>query len=137
MINPYDPPATNPLGAQGDEIDPRLYAAIEKLNKSTSSLTLGLAISIFIPIGMLFMSGFAIALMIKANKLYRLSPELLNIKTYCGNATKREIRTMKRQNPVLKTLSEFAQARIALWVIAIFPLIFIGILLFLLKLVGY
>ena len=84
---------------------------------------------------MLVVSGFAITFLIKANKLYRWSPNLLDIKTYRGTATKSQFKAMRKENHVLKVLSEFAQARIALWIIIFFPIVYIGFIFLLVKLV--
>jgi len=101
-MNPYQSPQGFPLAEQSGEIDPELYAAVKKINKLTSGITWGLLISIFILIGMVVVVGLAIAALIKANKLYKSAPRLLNLKTYCGAQNRAETKAMISVNPVLK-----------------------------------
>jgi len=129
-MEPSYTPQVFPLPDESKGIDAQLYAEAVKVNKLTRLLTWGLLASIIIPVGMLVVVYFAIPTLLRAKRVFGSAAGQLSLMTYCPRLSKAETKAMLKQNPILKALSDFAHARIALWIIVLLPFIYIpGIIL--------
>jgi len=109
-----------------DDLSESILDEVTKLNKSASTLTVGIMISLFVPAGFLFVFGFGIWRLIQASKLKESCPELDSPYSKFPGTKKSEVKKIALEHINLKRVLEFQDAHVAFWISAILPVVYIG-----------
>lgn len=99
---------------------------LERFAKGASTITAATAISIFIPVGFLFVFAFGVLRVIQTRHLVKQFPELASPMDHFPGKQKSEVKTIAQRHENLKKVLEFTQARRAYWVAAVFPVALIA-----------
>ena len=105
-----------------------VLAQLERLTKAATALTIGTAVSLFVPVGFLFVITFGVLKLVESNQLSKQFPSIVSPMTKFPGKSKSEVKALAMSHGNLKKVMEFSDARKAFWVVIILPIVLFTVL---------